>query len=922
MNTIRQLIISSVKFILFLSIYGVGFQSHASGNADIVINASTTANGAWAYAAGVYTFTPSTSSSNILNTDITRLMLGTNAAVGDGLTGITNASTNGAGSVVILTACSGAGNPTGNVTTSTTVTAATTSTTQLSFTITATGSITLSSAYNFTPATNASTGYPGANVTLTGSTGVSMVSINCRGGASTGNAIGGNGGDMTLTATSGTVSASATLTTSGRDGGDADGATSHGGNGGDIAISGMSVSLFRINNAGGKSANAGVGNGNGGIGGTVSITATATLINSGEILNDGGDVSTTGGTGGNVGALTLLAATDITLTESVRSQGGIAGTSTGGNGAAITMTATAGAIAVTGTVNGKGGVSNSGTAGIGGNATFIAGTSITLSASMGVSSDGLASAGNVSLTANGGAISIFSLNTLGYPAGNITATASTGITVFDFVTATGTACASANGGAGGNVTLTANNGNVYLSSASAVFDNFGGAASTANYSGGVGGNIALNATGSVVVLPVLNTYAGASSGAGTANAGNVTLTGTLGVTLSGNVNTTSSSGVAGAFTTSSPATVVSTGLGANDGQITAKVISGGAFTKNGAGTFQLLGSNTYAGTTTVNNGVLRLGAAGVIPDASNVVLAGGTFNTGVVAGFSETAGTLSLTDHSTLALGTGGHSLVFSPSAGIPWTANKRLYITGWTGGFNGTSGTAGKIFTHTTTDLTGTQLSQIYFLNPSDAKYYTATQLVGTGEVVPTAVLPVHLLQFNVAIKQHVPHLNWRTAQEINNHHFDIERSHDGGFFEKIGEVKGAGTTSSMADYSYIDQTVNLLLPTYYRLKQVDDDGGFDYSTVRFLPGHESVTSVLMYPNPLEEGESLYVKFGAEDEGMVKVCLFDISGNLIHDFLMDNILPNGTYALEELNLGFKKGDYILQIHTLQNEYVQKLELK
>ncbi len=126
-------------------------------------------------------------------------------------------------------------------------------------------------------------------------------------------------------------------------------------------------------------------------------------------------------------------------------------------------------------------------------------------------------------------------------------------------------------------------------------------------------------------------------------------------------------------------------------------------------------------------GTLRLGAAGVIPNASNVIFSGGRLMTGLTTGFSETAGTVGLTASSTLALGTGVHTLNFSASNGVAWTAATTLTITGWTGA-GGSTGTAGKIFFgNAAGTLTGTQLSQIAF-----AGYGGAPILLATGELVP----------------------------------------------------------------------------------------------------------------------------------------------------------------------------------------------
>ncbi len=129
----------------------------------------------------------------------------------------------------------------------------------------------------------------------------------------------------------------------------------------------------------------------------------------------------------------------------------------------------------------------------------------------------------------------------------------------------------------------------------------------------------------------------------------------------------------------------------------AKTLSGipmqivGNFSMSGSATATPTVALTVTGNTTLSGtSILTLGANNILSDAGAVILNGGTLKTGTTTGFSETVGTLNLSDNSTIALGTGIHSLTFAASNGISWTSGKMLTITGWTGGYDGTSGTAG----------------------------------------------------------------------------------------------------------------------------------------------------------------------------------------------------------------------------------------
>ena len=101
----------------------------------------------------------------------------------------------------------------------------------------------------------------------------------------------------------------------------------------------------------------------------------------------------------------------------------------------------------------------------------------------------------------------------------------------------------------------------------------------------------------------------------------------------------------------------------------------------------------------------------------------------------------------------------------------------------------------------------------------------------IPRATL-VDLISFiAIPTTNHTAQLNWMTASEINNSHFEIERSYDGRDFEMIDHVSGNGNSQHQIDYSYTDASVSKLENTvFYRLKQVDFDGTSECSDIRVV--------------------------------------------------------------------------------------------
>jgi autotransporter-associated beta strand protein len=340
----------------------------------------------------------------------------------------------------------------------------------------------------------------------------------------------------------------------------------------------------------------------------------------------------------------------------------------------------------------------------------------------------------------------------------------------------------------------------------------------------------------------------------------------------------------------------------------ANTYSGG--TTIAGGTLVLSGVNTYSGSTTLSGGTLTLGAAGVIPDASNITFNGGTLKSGVTTGFSEAFSTLALTNNTTLALGTGAHSLNFAASNAIAWTTGKTLTITGWAGPNNG-AGTAGKIFFgNSVSGLTSTQLSQIKFFNGivnSDAT------ILSTGEVVPTGTLPIQLTTFTgKAINQSIL-LNWNTASETNNDFYDVLRSADGKSFASIGTIRGAGTTTSSKDYTFSDE--NPYAGTnYYQLAQHDFDGKTAGSAIIPVDSKIDATKLRVYANV----SSVKISISSPNKTKGLLHVFDITGRKLSESSID---VNKGFNNFDLPLTLISGVHFAR-YTFDNEVINQKFIK
>jgi hypothetical protein len=141
---------------------------------------------------------------------------------------------------------------------------------------------------------------------------------------------------------------------------------------------------------------------------------------------------------------------------------------------------------------------------------------------------------------------------------------------------------------------------------------------------------------------------------------------------------------------------------------------------------------------------------------------------------------------------------------------------------------------------------------------------------------LPVELLFLTAQCSGDQVEVIWQTASEINNRGFVIEKSIDFDSFNQIGFVQGAGNSNSILSYSFVDYEP-VVGNNYYRLKQIDSDGGFKYTdiVVASCSDNEFATPVFdVYPNPTKEminisGENL------PGENAI-VSIYNIIGSLI----------------------------------------------
>ncbi|WP_331147491.1 T9SS type A sorting domain-containing protein [Hymenobacter sp.] len=169
-------------------------------------------------------------------------------------------------------------------------------------------------------------------------------------------------------------------------------------------------------------------------------------------------------------------------------------------------------------------------------------------------------------------------------------------------------------------------------------------------------------------------------------------------------------------------------------------------------------------------------------------------------------------------------------------------------------------------------------------------------------APLPVTLKAFEAKPMGRAVNVTWQTASELNNSYFVVERTqYLKGSFTAVGQVEGAGTSTSGRTYSFRDETAATsgVTTLYYRLRQVDSDGKESFSPVAVVTLTElSAAKLEVYPNPAATSDEVEVH--VPTSSATTLAIYDLRGVLLQQLpvtestvkLTRSVLPAGLYHL------------------------------
>ncbi len=181
------------------------------------------------------------------------------------------------------------------------------------------------------------------------------------------------------------------------------------------------------------------------------------------------------------------------------------------------------------------------------------------------------------------------------------------------------------------------------------------------------------------------------------------------------------------------------------------------------------------------------------------------------------------------------------------------------------------------------------------------------SGDCVAT--IPVELIGFCVKNVGNYNEMTWLTAAEIKNKGFEIERSTDGKSWQTLHFVAAKGSNST---YIFTDKSPLSL--SYYRLRQVDFDGQFEYSKVVVAKLEGTKTAVRVFPNPNTEG---VIHIQGLTDAATKISITNLFGQIVFQ---------ETVAAESAVLNVKnvlsKGVYFVDFKTNNTVFVEKITIE
>jgi hypothetical protein len=193
---------------------------------------------------------------------------------------------------------------------------------------------------------------------------------------------------------------------------------------------------------------------------------------------------------------------------------------------------------------------------------------------------------------------------------------------------------------------------------------------------------------------------------------------------------------------------------------------------------------------------------------------------------------------------------------------------------------------------------------------------IVTLGSTEVANPLPVELLTFKGFNDNGVNIIQWSTATEIDNNFFEVQRSSDGESFEVLGTITGRGTTTTLTEYDFVDTKPNAG-NNYYRLRQVDFNGAFEFSNIIKIEVDADgfVFNINPYPNPGNKGKRLRADYNKTNDNEATILLRDLTGKIMEQAFVNDVTGTVEFNIDNKNPGM----YLVEMQQGERKIVKKI---
>jgi hypothetical protein len=183
-------------------------------------------------------------------------------------------------------------------------------------------------------------------------------------------------------------------------------------------------------------------------------------------------------------------------------------------------------------------------------------------------------------------------------------------------------------------------------------------------------------------------------------------------------------------------------------------------------------------------------------------------------------------------------------------------------------------------------------------------------------APLPVKLISFNGSLSSNTAQLKWISENEINFNYYEVEKSQNGKDFIKINTVFANNANILIKEYGVADNLNNYNgTVVFYRLKIVDTDGKYVYSSIIRLSINGSKKGILVYPNPTKTDVS--VTFVGTSNAQANIRVIDKVGRTVLNEKMQVVKGNNSFTIIQVNK-LPPGSYIVEVITVDGVEIAK----